>query len=146
MAGSKKEKRLSTAFYPVRVGKSAAGLGLFAKTDIPKRRRVIEYGGWLIPADEGDKLEDRNRYIFNINTRLDIDGSPRFNTARYVNHACRPNCEAILVGNRVMITTKKRVRAGEELTFHYGKEYIDGYIKPVGCQCQTCQKKKAKKK
>lgn len=140
----KKQKRLPKPFFPVRVGRSSAGLGLFALIDIPRGRRVIEYGGWLISVAEGDKLEDKNRYVFNINTRWDLDGSPRWNTTRYINHACRPNSEAIMVGNRVMITTCKKVKAGEEITYDYGKEYFDGYIKPFGCRCRTCVKKRLK--
>lgn len=144
MSVIKKEKRIPQVFYPVRVGRSSAGLGLFAKEDIPKDRRVIEYGGWLISTKEGDDLEDRNRYVFNINSRWDLDGSPRWNTTRYINHACRPNCDAVTVGNRIMITTKRKVRAGEELTYNYGKDYFDGYIKPIGCRCESCEKKKQK--
>lgn len=139
----KRVKRVPQAFFPVKVKRSSAGLGLFAETDIPRGRRVIEYGGWLISVEEGDKLEDRNRYVFNINSRWDLDGSPRWNTTRYINHACRPNSEAILVGNRVMITTRKKVRAGEEITYDYGKEYFDGYIQPLGCRCKTCVQKKS---
>lgn len=138
-------KRVPTPFFPVKVKRSSAGLGLFALADIPRGRRVIEYGGWLISTEEGDKLEDRNRYIFNINSRWDLDGSPRFNTTRYINHACRPNCDANLIGNRVMITTVKCIKAGEEITYNYGKEYFDGYIKPFGCRCRTCVKKKGKR-
>lgn len=144
MAAVKKEKRIPEIFYQVRVGRSSAGLGLFAKEDIPKGRRVIEYGGWLISAKDGDDLEDRNRYVFNINSRWDLDGSPRWNTTRYINHACRPNCEANTVGNRVIISAIKKIKAGEELTYDYGKEYFDGYIKPIGCRCLSCGKKKAK--
>lgn len=146
MSVIKKEKRIPQVFYPVRVGRSSAGLGLFAKEDIPKDRRVIEYGGWLISTKEGDDLEDRNRYVFNINSRWDLDGSPRWNTTRYINHACRPNCDAVTVGNRIMITTKRKVRAGEELTYNYGKDYFDGYIKPIGCRCESCEKKKQKER
>ncbi len=141
---SSKTKRIPEVFYPVRVGRSSAGLGLFAMTDIPKGRRVIEYGGWLISAKDGDDLEDRNRYVFNINSRWDLDGSPRWNTTRYINHACRPNCEANTVGNRVIISAIKNVRTGEEITYDYGKEYFDGYIKPIGCRCKSCEKKKGK--
>lgn len=134
-------KRVPKPNFPVKVKRSSAGLGLFAETDIPKGRRIIEYGGWLISTQEGDDLEDRNRYVFNINKRWDLDGSPRWNTTRYINHACRPNSEAITVGNHVMITSAKKIKAGEEITYHYGKEYVDGYIKPLGCRCRTCVKK-----
>lgn len=135
-------KRIPKPFYAVRVGRSSAGLGLFAEVDIPKDRRIIEYGGWLISTKEGDDLEDRNKYIFNVNSRWDLDGSPRWNTTRYINHACRPNSEAMTIGNRIMITSRKKILAGEEITYNYGKEYFNGYIKPIGCRCKTCSQKK----
>lgn len=136
-------KRVPEIYFPVQVKRSSAGLGLFAKANIPKGRRVMEYGGWLITVKEGDDLEDRNRYVFNVNARWDLDGSPRWNTTRYINHACRPNCEAIMVGNRVMITAIKNIQAGDEITYDYGKEYFNGYIKPLGCRCASCTQKRA---
>lgn len=124
--------------YAVRVKRSRAGFGLFAGGDIPRGRTVIEYVGKLIPASLGDELEDRNRYIFNVNSRWDIDGSPRWNQARYINHSCRPNCEAITRQGRIYIVSRRAIRTGEELTYHYGKDYFDGYIAPAGCRCVKC--------
>ena len=73
-----------------------------------------------------------------INSKWSIDGSPRSNTARYINHSCRPNAEAYISGRRVWIWSKRAISAGEEITCDYGKEYFDEHIKPVGCKCEAC--------
>lgn len=117
----------------IKVGRSSAGLGLFAVTAIKKGETIIEYVGKRVSAKEN--LGENNRYIFNVNSRIDIDGSPRWNTARYVNHSCRPNCEAINRKGKIFIVAKKSIKPGEELTYNYGKEYFDAYIKPYGCRC-----------
>ena len=121
--------------YAVR--RTTTGLGLFASEAIPAGRRIIEYTGPLVSNDE---VERRNwgKYFFAVNTKWSIDGTPRSNTARYINHSCRPNAEAIVTGRRVWIWSKRRIKAGEEITYDYGKEYFDEHIKPVGCKCEKC--------
>ena len=118
------------------VKRSATGLGLFALETIPAGRRIIEYTGPLIPNAEVEKR--RGRYFFGVNTKWAIDGSPRANTARYINHSCSPNAEAIVSGRRVWVWSKRAIKAGEEITYDYGKEYFEDYIRPVGCRCVKC--------
>lgn len=120
----------------LQVKRSYAGLGLFTNEPIRKGKTIIEYIGERVPTSEGDTRD--SRYIFNVNSRWDIDGSPRYNTARYVNHSCRPNCEAINRRGRVFIVAKRNIKAGEELHYHYGKDYFDGLIKVSGCRCEKC--------
>ncbi len=120
----------------IQVKRSKAGLGLFAVSPIKKGTTIIEYIGERISAAKGDELD--NRYIFNINTRYDIDGSPRYNTARYINHSCRPNCEAINRRGRIFIVAKRGIKAGEELSYHYGKDHFEGFIQKLGCRCVKC--------
>ncbi len=74
-----------------------------------------------------------------------IDGSPRSNAARYINHSCRPNAKAYRTGARVWIWSIRAIKAGEEITYDYGKSYFDEQIKPVGCKCAKCVKKRANK-
>ncbi|MFZ1654631.1 MAG: SET domain-containing protein-lysine N-methyltransferase [Candidatus Moraniibacteriota bacterium] len=120
----------------VQVKRTHIGLGLFAVTALKKGTTVLEYIGERIPTSVGDERD--NRYIFNVSTRIDIDGSPRWNTARYANHSCRPNCEAINRRGRIFFVAKKSIASGEEITLHYGKDHFEGYIKPVGCRCMKC--------
>ncbi|MFZ1626475.1 MAG: SET domain-containing protein-lysine N-methyltransferase [Candidatus Moraniibacteriota bacterium] len=125
----------------VSVKRSSAGLGLFAAVPLKKRETIIEYIGRRIASKDGDELEN-NSYVFTVNSRVDIDGSPRYNTARYANHSCRPNCESVIRKSRVFIVAIKDIEPGEELTYDYGKEYFNYFIKPAGCKCVKCRAKK----
>jgi SET domain-containing protein len=121
------------------IKRTITGLGLFAVKPIPKGGRIIEYIGPLI-SNEG--LEKKTgRYFFGVNTKWSVDGSPRSNIARYINHSCRPNAEALISGRRVWIWSKKNIKAGEEITYDYGKEYFDLILRPIGCKCEKCKSK-----
>ena len=122
--------------YLVRVGRSSAGMGLFAGAPIKKGARVMEYVGEIISAEEADKRG--GKYLFEIDSKRTIDGSARSNIARYINHSCKPNCEAQNIRSHIWIYAKKDIKPGDELTYDYGKEYFDEYIKPVGCKCASC--------
>ncbi len=110
---------------------------VFALQDIPASKRIIEYTGPLISNDEVEKRKF-GKYFFRVNTKWVIDGSPRTNTARYINHSCRPNSEAFISGYRVWIWSKKSIKASEEISLDYGEEYFDDHIKPNGCKCAEC--------
>ena len=118
------------------VRRTNTGLGLFAVQPIPKGTRIIEYTGPLIPNEEVDKR--KGRYFFGVNTKWTIDGSPRSNVARYINHSCKPNAEALISGRRVWIWSRKNIKPGEEIAYDYGKEYFDDIIRPMGCRCEKC--------
>jgi SET domain-containing protein len=121
-------------------------LGLFAVQPIAKGTRIIEYTGPLIPNEEVDRR--RGRYFFGVNSKWTIDGSPRSNVARYINHSCRPNAEALISGRRVWIWSRKNIKPGEEIAYDYGKEYFEDIIKPMGCRCEKCgtKAKRSRKK
>jgi len=118
------------------VKRSSIGLGLFAREPIRRGKLVIEYTGELLPAEEAYRRG--GRYLFEVNSRWIVDGVGRENLSRYINHSCRPNCEPRTRGMRILIYALKNIRAGEELTYDYGKEYFDELIKPVGCKCAHC--------
>ena len=122
----------------VRVGRATAGLGLFATRAFRRGARVIEYTGERITPAEANRRG--GRYLFEVNSRWCIDGKERKNLARYLNHACRPNCEARVVRGRVFIYALRAIKEGEELTYHYGREYWNEYIKPRGCRCSSCRR------
>jgi SET domain-containing protein len=125
---------LDYSIYTIK--RSNTGLGMFALKPIPKGKRIIEYTGPLISNEVVEV--SRGKYFFGVNTKWSIDGSPRNNIARYINHSCKPNCEALLSGRRVWIWSKKKIRVGEEITYNYGKEYFEDVIKPMGCKCEKC--------
>ena len=126
----------------LKVFKSKAGFGLKTLTEIDKGDEVIEYKGKKVPNEWAD--ENPNRYLFQLDKKTTIDGSPRSNLARYINHSCRPNCEAVHYTdeNKIFIEAKRKVKAGEEITYDYGKDHFDEYIRPQGCKCTYCANKK----
>lgn len=132
-------KMMSKGKKNYEVKRAATGLGLFAVEKIPARKRIIEYIGPLISNDEVER--SRGKYFFGVNTKWAIDGSARSNTARYINHSCRPNAEAFISGRRVWVWSKREIQAGEEITLDYGKEYFEDQIKPRGCRCAVCSNK-----
>jgi len=118
------------------VKRAATGLGLFATKLIPKGQRIIEYTG---PRISNHQVEgNRGKYFFGVNDKWSIDGSGRDNMARYINHSCRPNAEAIIASGRVWIWSRRNIRPGEEIVYDYGKDYFEGGIKEVGCKCEKC--------
>jgi SET domain-containing protein len=123
---------------PFRVGRSETGLGLFATEVIEKGAFIIEYTGPRISSEEVSRRRN-TRYLFEINSRWTIDGSPRWNTARYINHACRPNAKAGVSRGRIRIKAIKRIKPGDEITYNYGKSYFDTFITPIGCKCLSCR-------
>jgi SET domain-containing protein len=129
---------------PYRVARSRTGLGLFATDVIAKGAFIAEYSGRRISHAEALRREQRgNRYVFEIDSRWSIDGSGRRNLARYANHSCRPNAESDLVAGRLILRAIKRIEPGEEITYHYGKEYFDLFLRPIGCKCAHCMRKRA---
>lgn len=125
----------------IRVGKSSAGLGLFAVKDIPRFQKVVEYIGEHISHDEADRRG--GKYLFTLSKDTIIDGKDRQNIARYVNHGCKPNCYAEIDEDKgkIFYIAKRKINAGEEITINYGKEYFEDHIQPYGCRCVTCQEK-----
>ncbi len=122
------------------VKRSSAGLGLFANVHFKKNEFIIEYTGQKLTDEEADKKG--GKYLFKVKKNLTIDGTDRKNLSRYLNHSCCPNCEALQDGDKIVIHAKKKIQPGEELTYDYGKEYFNEFIKPHGCHCQKCQKNK----
>lgn len=126
--------------YKLQVKRSSAGLGLFATEKIKRKDFIIEYFGPLITDEELGNRE--GKYLFEVEDELSIDGKDRKNTARYINHSCKPNCEPEIDGKRVFIYSLRTIYPGEELTYDYGKEYFDGFIKPYGCKCGHHRKRR----
>jgi len=135
--GAQSLMRRKTLDEPFRVGRSRTGLGLFATRTIEKGEFIVEYDG---PRITNAEVEERSntRYLFTVNSRWTIDGSPRWNRARYANHSCRPNAEAVQVRGRIHIKARKRILPGDEITYNYGKSYFDTFIAPKGCRCAKC--------
>lgn len=123
------------------------GTGLVASKNIKKGVKVIQYIGEKISKKEGDKrsaerikkyLKKKNEgsvYIFELNKKYDIDGSPDYNKARFINHSCNPNCEVDIIENEIWIISTKRIKKGEELSYDYGYPFDKDDYKDHICKC-----------
>ena len=121
------------------------GTGVYAKEDISKGIKVIEYLGELISKEEGDRRADEQEkkskenpeygkvYIFDLNKKYDLDGNFPWNLARFINHSCKPNCRYKQEGNRIWIVSKRNIKKGEEITYDYDYD-LDDYKDHV-CKC-----------
>mgnify|MGYP002629357108 FL=1 len=147
-AAKKKPQPTRSEWAAVR-GSQIHGRGMFAKKIIPKGTRVIEYTGERITKAEGWRRElarqeraergaDGCIYIFELNTKVDIDGSVRWNTARYINHSCEPNCESQVVRGRVWIVAIREIRPGDELSYDYYYDYEHYHEHPCRCGAKSC--------
>jgi hypothetical protein len=121
--------------FSLAVRRARTGLGLFAKGPIPKGACIIEYTGKLLTREE--YLASNSRYLWDIGPGKTLDGAPRSNRARYINHSCKPNCEPDVYKRRVFIYALRDIQPGEELSYDYGKDYFDEYI-GKNCRCLKC--------
>ncbi len=130
-------------------GSKIHGRGMFAAQDIPRGTRIIEYTGERITKAEGWRRELKRQeraarggdgciYIFELNTKTDIDGSVLWNTARYINHSCDPNCESQITRGRVWIVALRRIKAGQELSYDYYYDYEHYEEHPCRCGADDC--------
>ncbi|HSE13065.1 MAG TPA: SET domain-containing protein-lysine N-methyltransferase [Rudaea sp.] len=109
------------------------GSGVFAARDIAKGTTIIEYRGRRLTHAQANRryandTDSGHTFLFTLNEKYVIDGGDGGNVARWINHSCAPNCQAWIVesGNgdgrkdRVVIESRRAIRAGEELTYDYG--------------------------
>lgn len=124
---------------------SIQGLGAFATKDIPKGTRIIEYTGEKISNAEADRRYDddgmsrHHTFLFTLNTRTCVDAAVGGNAARFINHSCDPNCEAVIERGRIWIDAIRRIPTGTELVYDYQYEFDDEYtdedLKWYKCAC-----------
>ncbi len=127
-----------------RVGRSVTGLGLFAIKPITRGAYIATYRGRRITTEEADRRAARGAsYMFEVNKRWTIDGSPRWNVARYINHSCRPNAKPVGRKGGIVIVALRQIELGEEITYDYGREYLKCFLDNGGCHCAACRKKRA---
>ncbi len=116
--------------------------GIFAKT--------IQYVGEKITKKESDARGERQLsshlqtketgavYIFELNKRYDIDGNVSWNTAKYINHSCNPNCETEIINNQIWIVAMRNIKQEEELHYDYGYALDDYEEHPCKCGAKNC--------
>ena len=114
-----------------------SGWGVYAAQPISEDTKIIEYKGALVSQAEAWRREQRylprqRIWIFTINDRWARDAAFGGNFARYVNHACRPNCYVDIIGRHIWIRASRDIRRGEELTYDYNTDGVAG----IRCRCR----------
>jgi uncharacterized protein len=126
----------------VRRRSAISGWGVYAAQPIEEDVRIVEYKGELVTQAEGWRREQRylprrRIWIFNIDERWARDAAVGGNIARYINHACRPNCYTDIIGRTIWVIASRRIKSGEELTYDYNTEGVAG----IHCLCRpTCRR------
>jgi SET domain-containing protein len=119
------------------------GRGMFALRPIRKGARVVEYIGERISHREADRRhtsEDGwspHTMLFIVDGKTVIDATVRGNSARWINHSCRPNCEAVDDAGRIYIEATRDIRPGEELTYDYNL-LLDEPHTPAAKKAHAC--------
>src|SRR5215207_101592 len=121
----------------VRRRSDISGWGVYAAQPIDEDTKIVEYKGELVPQAEAWRREQRylprqRIWIFTINTRWARDAAFGGNIARYINHACRPNCYVDVERRHIWIRASRDIRKGEELTYDYNTDGVAG----IPCRCR----------
>jgi uncharacterized protein len=117
------------------------GRGGFALRSIPKGTKIVEYIGERISHAEASRRYDdgamrrHHTFLFEVSKRTCIDGAKGGNEARYFNHSCAPNCEALQEGLRIFIHARRRILQGEELTYDYAYNDTGESPSHYACRC-----------
>ena len=123
-----------------------AGVGAFATRPIAKGTRIIEYTGERISNAEADRRYDEDKmashhtFLFTLTSRTVVDAAVGGNEARFINHSCAPNCEAVIVdGKRIYIEAITDIPVGAELVYDYQYERTDTHTAAderfYACRC-----------
>jgi SET domain-containing protein len=122
------------------------GRGVYASRRIRKNTWIIQYTGKLITNEEADRLYDdesmerHHTFLFVLDEKWSIDASQGGNEARYINHSCTPNCEAVMTtDNEIWIQALRGIEKGEELSYDYGydvkAESLEEARRIYPCRC-----------
>jgi hypothetical protein len=121
------------------------GKGVFALTDLAEGEKLIEYIGEVITWKEAlrrhphDPKDPNHTFYFHIDEKHVIDAKHGGNSSRWINHSCKPNCEADEEDGRVFIKALRNIKAGEELFYDYGliidAKYTPKLLAEYPCWC-----------
>ncbi len=123
------------------------GRGVYAARTIRNGTWIMEYTGERISHEEADRRYDddamdrHHTFLFTVDEHTCIDASHGGSDARYINHSCEPNCEAVQAEGEIWIVAVRTIRPGEELTYDYGypieAESVDEARRRYPCRCGT---------
>lgn len=126
------------------------GLGIFTPVFIDENTLIMEYKGEIIGkcmSDKREKMYKMNNidsiYMFSVSEDMIIDATMMGNKARYINHSCCPNCEAIhsMSDKSIKYCSIRNILPGEELTIDYNMaQDING--EACNCGASKCKSRK----
>jgi SET domain-containing protein len=138
--------------YPFEIRRSPIqGAGAFATMPIARGTRLIEYTGERLTPTEADArypdddLERHHTYLFAIDDDVVIDAAVDGNEARFINHSCEPNCDAVIDDGRIFIEAIRDIAAGEELAYDYAYVLVERHTPaakrryPCSCGAPRCR-------
>ena len=121
------------------------GRGAFARRKIRKGTRIIEYTGERVSHEEADRRYDdehmarHHTFLFTLDKKTCLDAAVNGNDARFINHSCDPNCEAVIDKGHIWIEALRTIEPGDELVYDYQYEReddaSDGDEKLYPCRC-----------
>jgi uncharacterized protein len=118
------------------------GTGAFAERAFAPGETIIEYVGERISHDEADRRntpnspDDGHTMMFTLDDETVIDGNINGNEARYINHSCDPNCEAVIYDDTVLIEAVRPIQPGDELFIDYCLDLSDPSLAELyQCRC-----------
>lgn len=119
---------------------SVHGHGVYATRSIRKGARIIEYTGKRMPwADVPNEDDDPHTVLFSLENGQVINAAIGGNEARWINHSCDPNCEALGEGGGIFIYALRTIRPGEELFYDYSLELdeplTEKLLQEYKCHC-----------
>jgi len=142
----------ATESPPFDVGPSPMqGVGAFATHRIPSGTRLVEYAGQRLTQAQAEARypevvgERHHTFLFAIDAEVVIDAAVDGNEARWINHSCAPNCDAVIDGGRIWIETIRNVSPGEELAYDYAFTLPERHTPaakrryPCHCGAATCR-------
>jgi uncharacterized protein len=143
------KKRTKRPFEPRE--SAIQGRGVFATRKIEEGTRLIEYKGELVSDEEADIRypfyddERHHTFLFRLESGDAIDAGPSRSVAKYINHSCDPNCEAVEEDGRIFIDAIRDIRRGEELVYDYNYVLDERHtaankrLYPCNCGARKCR-------
>lgn len=127
------------------------GLGAFAIYPIPEGMRLIEYAGERLSPEQAEARypdvpgEVHHTMLFAIDDTVVVDAAVDGNDARFINHACEPNCDAVIEDGRIWIEALRDIEVGEELAYDYAYQLKERHtparkrLYPCNCGAARCR-------
>jgi uncharacterized protein len=122
------------ARFRMQIGRSAKHrFGVFALEDIPSGRQVIEYTGKHLSIKQAAKIRPpEDTYLAWLSGTTYVDARRGGSGAEFMNHSCQPNLQQRRLGGHLLLFSRRKIRAGEELTWNY---HYPIKVQRIPCRC-----------